>query len=93
MCHDCIDKLWGGRGESEVSKQVGDSTMAEVVQSEEDKEEEVEGAVCEKGGGGDEARKISVVSLHGLVGVLSIGYFLSVGSSSKPPHSSFPSSL
>ena len=64
--------------------------MAEAIELEEGKEE-VEGTVL--GGGGDKVSIISVVSLRGSVSVSSLDYFSSVGSSSKPSHSSSPSSL
>ena len=71
-------------------KKVGDITLAETIGLEADAEE-VEGT--EPGGGVDKVSIISVVSLRGPFGILSLGSFLSVGSSSKPSHSSLPSSL
>ena len=42
------------------------------------------------GGGGDEVSVIPVVYPRGMVSVLSLGSFLSVGSSSKPSHPLLP---
>ena len=43
------------------------------------------------GGGDDEISFMPVVYPRGTVSVSSLGYFLSVGSSSKPSHNSLPS--
>ena len=59
-------------------------------ESEEDKEE-VEEAVL--GDGGEEVSIVPVVYPHLTVSVSSLGYFSSIGSSSKPSHPSFPFSL
>ena len=45
------------------------------------------------GGGGDEVSVTPVVNPCGMVSVSSLGYFLSVVSSSKPSHPSLPLSL
>ena len=45
------------------------------------------------GGGGDEVSVMLSVNPRGTVSVSSLGYFLSVGSSSKPSHPSLPLSL
>ena len=42
------------------------------------------------GGGGDEVSVMPDVYPHGTVSVSSLGYFLSVGSSSTPSHISLP---
>ena len=42
------------------------------------------------GGGDDEVSVMPVVYPRGTVSVLSLGSFSSVGSSSKPPHTSLP---
>ena len=47
--------------------------------------------MCEKGGKGDEVSIITVVSLCGSLGVLSLGYFTLVVSSYEPYHYSLPS--
>ena len=51
----------------------------------------MEGTVL--GGGGDEVGVIPVVYPRGTVSFISLGYFLSVGSSYKPSHPSLPLSL
>ena len=45
------------------------------------------------GGGGDSVNMISSISTYETVCILSLGYFLSVGYSSKPSHSSLSISL
>ena len=45
------------------------------------------------GDGGEEVSIVPVVYPRGTVSVSSLGYFLSVGSSSKPSHPSLPVSL
>ena len=45
------------------------------------------------GYGGDEVSIVPFVYPRGTVSVSSLGYFLSVGSSSKPSHTSLPLSL
>ena len=45
------------------------------------------------GGGGEDISVVPVVYPRGAVSVSSLGYFLSVGSSSKPYHPSLPVSL
>ena len=45
------------------------------------------------GGGGEDVSIVPVVHSRGTVSVLSLGYFSSVGSSSKPSHPSLPVSL
>ena len=64
--------------------------MYRTDESEED-EEEAEGEVI--GGGGDEVSVMTVVYPRGKVSVSSLGYFSSVGSSSKPSHPSLPFSI
>ena len=77
-------------GKSEKSKKVGDSTVSKTVELKED-EEEVEVTVL--GGGGDEVSIMPVVYPRGTVIVSTLGSFSSVGSSSKPSHTSLPLSL
>ena len=64
--------------------------MYETDELEED-EEEVEGTVHFNGG--DEVNIVPFVYPRGKVSVSSLGYFSSVGSSSKPSHPSLPLSL
>ena len=64
--------------------------MYRTDESEENKEEAEETVL---GGGGDEVSFMLVVYPHGTVSVSSLGYFLSVGSSSKPSNNSLPLSL
>ena len=89
ICHDCVDNLWMG-GKPEKLKKVGQSTVYRTDKSEED-EEEVEGRVL--GNGGDDFSIVPVVYPRGEVIVSSLGYFLTVGSSSKPSHLSLSVSL
>ena len=67
-----------------------DSTVYRMDELEED-EEEVEGAVDFDGG--DEVHYVPFVYPCGMVSVSSLGYFSSIGSSSKPSHPSLPLSL
>ena len=69
---------------------VGYVTLYRTDESEEDKEEAEEIVL---GGGGDEVSVMLVVYPHGTVSVSLLGYFLSVGLSSKPSNPSLPLSL
>ena len=86
--HDCVGKLQG-QCKSETLKKVVDRTVYGTDESDEDKE--VEGKVL--GGVGDEVSIMPVVYPYGAVSVSSLGYFSSVGSSSKPSHTSLPLSI
>ena len=68
----------------------GYSTVYRTVKSDEDKEE-VEGTVLRDGG--EDVSIVPVVYPCETVRVSSLGYFLSVGSSSKPSHTPLPVSL
>ena len=72
----------------EKLKKVGDRTVSETVQLEEDQEESEETVIW---GECDEVSIIPVLYTHGTVSISSLGYFSSVGSSSKPSH--YPLSL
>ena len=77
-------------GKPEKSKMVQHSTVYRSDEFEEDKEE-VEGTVDFDGG--DEVNYVPFVYPRWTVSVSSLGYFSSVGSSSKPSHPSFPVSI
>ena len=89
ICHNCVDEIWMG-GKSKKLKMVQHSTVYRTDELEED-EEEVEGTVHFDGG--DEVNIVTFVYPRGTVSVSSLGYFLSVGSSSKTPHPSLSLSL
>ena len=89
ICCDFVDELWMGSKPDKL-KNVQHSTVYRTDKSEEDKEE-VEGAVL--GDGGDEFSIVPFVYPCGAVSVSSLGYFLYVGSSSKPSHPSLPVSV
>ena len=89
ICRECIDDLRMG-GKPEKSKMVQHSTVYRSDELEEDKEE-VEGTVDFDGG--DEVNYVPFVYPRWTVSVSSLGYFLSVFSSSKPSHPSLPLSL
>ena len=86
ICHNCIDEIWMG-GKPKKLKMVQHSTVYIADKSEEDKEE-VEGTVHFDGG--DEVNIVFFVYPCGTVSVSSLGYLSSVGSSSKPSHTSLP---
>ena len=89
ICHNCVDEIWMG-GKPKKSKKAKHSIMYITEELEEDKEE-VEGTVHFYGG--DEVNIVAFVYPRGTVSVSSLGYFSSVGSSSKPSHSSLPISF
>ena len=85
----CVEYLRMG-GKPEKLKKVGHSTVYRMEKLE-DYEEEVEGTAL--GYGGEEVSIVPDVYPCGTVSVSSLGYFLSVGSSSKPSHPSFTISI
>ena len=89
ICRNCVDELWMG-GKPEELKKVQHSTVYRTDELEED-EEEVEGTVHLDGGNG--VSIVTFVYTRETVSVSSQGSFSSVGSSSKPSHSSLPLSL
>ena len=84
ICRNCVDEI-RGRGKSEKLKKLGDITLYGTYESEEDAEE-VEGTVI--GCVWDEVSVMPIVYPCGTVSVSSLGYFVSVGSSSKTSHPS-----
>ena len=89
ICCVCIDILWLG-GKPDKSNMVKHSTVYRTDELEED-EEELEGTVDFDGG--NEVNYVPFVYPRGTVSVSSLGYSSSVGSSSKPSHTSLPLSF
>ena len=89
ICHNFVDELCMG-GKPKKLKKLQHSTVYRTDESDEDKEE-VEGTV--NFDGGDEVGILPFVYPCGTVSVSSLGYFSSVGSSSKPSRPSLPLSL
>ena len=82
----------GRRGVRGFEESGRDSSMTKNIELKED-EEEAEGTVHELGDGGDKVRIISIIYMRVLFGVLLLGYFFSIGPSSKNSYPSLPYSL
>ena len=89
ICCECVYKLCMG-GKPDKLKKVQHSIVYRTDESEED-EEELERKVL--GGVGEDVSIVPVVYPCGTVSVSSLGYFSSVGFSSKPSHPSLPVSV